>query len=136
MVPEDSDGESCSPSEWEEDMPVPVPKSLQRPGKKFLQSMRSQHLAEDDETQFRELLWTEGTTPTVINTIISVTNRFMNFKTLYLDDHPKSDGFNRKVCESSFQIVNLDLTFCSPSDGAAICNSIKRREGECINDHQ
>lgn len=102
---ERNDEDNCS--EWEEDQPIPIPESLQRPGKKYLKSISNQHLMEEDEREFRELLFTEGTTPTVINTIISVTNRFLNFKVIYQDDYPKSQGFNRKVMSPLSNLSNF-----------------------------
>lgn len=90
-------GSECSEWEEEDEEATPVPESLKRPGKPFLKSLSSKYLSEKEESEFRGLLETEGATPSVIQSIISVTNRFLNFREFYLSDYPKYQGFNRKV---------------------------------------
>jgi hypothetical protein len=125
-LPADQDDGEDDWSEWEEEEPTPVPESLKRPGKQFLKSISSQYLSEEEEREFRDLLSTEGTTPTVIKTVISVTNRFLNFKKFYEEEYPKHQGFNRKVSTVVLLQHYQPISHFLAVDDLEICICVKR----------
>lgn len=125
-LPADQDDGEDDWSEWEEEEPTPVPESLKRPGKQFLKSISSQYLSEEEEREFRDLLSTEGTTPTVIKTVISVTNRFLNFKKFYEEEYPKHQGFNRKVSTVVLLQNYQPIYHFLAVDDLEICICVKR----------
>jgi len=104
----EEDQEQEQDSDWEEESPLAVPLEFKRPGKKFLKHMVHSRMEVEDEKDFTNILRIEGIQPSAIQTIVSVTKRFLHFKFVWQKQFPKHDGMNQKVsgvffCRTHFQ---------------------------------